>query len=209
MAWFPAVQAFDEAILRIAHGHPRAAIPLFHFFTVVGGGWPLLLLAPLIARRATRTTALWLLFAVVLTSASVSTIKEIVGRVRPCDALDWCAAIAVPSPGGHSFPSGHAAGSFAFAAFAAVRMPRWAAPALIYAAIVAWSRCVLGVHYPSDVLTGALLGSAIGITVARYAMTRARRLTAASEQRASAPVTSDQARATSPRQAGGGRAGAR
>ena len=98
VAWFPAVQAFDEAILRVAHGHPRAAIPLFHFFTVVGGGWPLLLLAPLIARRATRTTALWLLFAVVLTSATVSTVKEIVGRVRPCDALDWCAAIAVPSP---------------------------------------------------------------------------------------------------------------
>jgi undecaprenyl-diphosphatase len=205
VAWFPAVQAFDEAILRVAHGHPRAAIPLFHFFTVVGGGWPMLLLVPLIARRATRTTALWLLFAVVLTSATVSTVKEIVGRVRPCDALDWCAAISVPSPGGHSFPSGHAAGSFAFAAFAAVRTPRWAAPALIYAAIVAWSRCVLGVHYPSDVLTGALLGTAIGVAVARYAMTRARRLTAAqpaaasaqpgaaSEQPAAAPVTSDQA----------------
>ncbi len=187
-AWFPAVQAFDEAILRVAHGHPQAAIPLFHFFTVVGGGWPLLLLAPLIARRATRTTALWLLFAVVLTSSTVSVVKEIVGRVRPCDALTWCGAITIPSPGGHSFPSGHAAGSFAFAAFASIRVPRWAAPALIYAAIVAWSRCVLGVHYPSDVLTGALLGSAIGVAVARYSMTRVRR-----QGEASAPVTSDQA----------------
>jgi membrane-associated phospholipid phosphatase len=79
-------------------------------------------------------------------------------------------------------------------------MPRWAAPALLYAAIVAWSRCVLGVHYPSDVLTGALLGTAIGVAVARYAMTRARRVTAAgeqaasaSEQSAAASVTSDQA----------------
>ncbi len=59
---------------------------------------------------------------------------------------------------------------------------------LIYAIIVAWSRCVLGVHYPSDVLMGALLGSAIGVVVARYSMTRARR-----QAEASAPVTSDQA----------------
>jgi undecaprenyl-diphosphatase len=168
--WFPAVQALDEAILRVARGQPRAAIPIFHFFTVVGGGWPLLLLIPLVVKRATRAAALWLLFAVVITSGSVSVIKEIIGRVRPCDALDWCTPISVPSPGGHSFPSGHAAGSFAFAAFAAVRTPRWAAPTLIYAAIVAWSRCVLGVHYPSDVFTGAVLGSCIGVAVARYSM---------------------------------------
>jgi undecaprenyl-diphosphatase len=169
-AWFPAVQALDEAILRVARGQPRAAIPIFHFFTVVGGGWPLLLLIPLTIKRATRASALWLLLAVVLASSTTSVIKEIVGRVRPCDALAWCTAIGVPSPGGHSFPSGHASGSFAFAAFAAVRTPRWAAPALIYATIVAWSRCVLGVHYPSDVLAGALLGATIGVVAGRYAM---------------------------------------
>jgi len=170
MAWFPAAQAFDEAILRVAHGQPRVAVPLFHFFTIVGGGWALLLLIPLLIQRATRAVSLWLLTAVVLSSGAVSLIKQIVGRVRPCDALTWCAAIDIPSPGGHSFPSGHAAGSFAFAAFAAVRVPRWGAAALIYAMIVAWSRCVLGVHYPSDVLVGSLLGSAIGVAVARWSM---------------------------------------
>lgn len=138
--------------------------------TVVGGGWAMVLLIPLLIQRATRAASLWLLCAVVLTSGTVSLLKEIVGRERPCDALGWCAAIAVASPGGHSFPSGHAAGSFAFAAFAAVRTPRWAAPALIYAAIVAWSRCALGVHYPSDVLMGSLLGAAIGASVARWSL---------------------------------------
>jgi membrane-associated phospholipid phosphatase len=66
-----------------------------------------------------------------------------------------------------------------------VRVPRWSAPALIYAAIVAWSRCVLGVHYPSDVLIGSLLGAAIGVAVARWSM----------RQRGAAllPIRSDQA----------------
>jgi undecaprenyl-diphosphatase len=169
-AWFPAAQAFDEAILRVAHGQPPVAIPLFHLFTFIGGGWSLLLLIPLLIQRATRAASLWLITAVVLSSGATSLIKGLVGRVRPCDALAWCGAINIPSPGGHSFPSGHAAGSFAFAAFVAVRVPRWSAPALIYAAIVAWSRCVLGVHYPSDVLIGSLLGSAIGVAVARWSM---------------------------------------
>ncbi len=185
MAWFPEAQAFDEAILRVAHGQPPAAIPLFHFFTLVGGGWSMLLLLPLLIQRATRTASLWLLSAVVLSSGATSLLKELVGRVRPCDALAWCAAIDIPSPGGHSFPSGHAAGSFAFAAFAAVRVPRWSGPALIYAMLVAWSRCVLGVHYPSDVLIGALLGSAIGAAVACWSMRP--RVAAA------LPITSDQA----------------
>jgi undecaprenyl-diphosphatase len=92
--------------------------------------------------------------------------------VRPCDALGWCAPLAVASPGGGSFPSGHAAGSFAFAAFVAVRAPRWAAPAFVWAALVACSRCVLGVHYPSDVLAGALLGGAVGAIFARESLRR-------------------------------------
>ena len=57
------------------------------------------------------------------------------------DALGWCSAIEIVSPGGHSFPSGHAAGSFAFAGFVSVRVPRWTLVAGIYAAIVAWSSC--------------------------------------------------------------------
>src|SRR6185312_90854 len=112
------------------------------------------------------------LAAIVAQSALVSLIKATVGRVRPCDALAWCPPLGVPSPGGHSFPSGHAAGSFAFAAFVALRAPRWAVPAILWAVLVAWSRVVLGVHYPSDVLAGALLGTAVGIGFARASLRR-------------------------------------
>lgn len=159
-------QALDETILRAARGAPGWAVPIFHGLTVVGAGWGLLALVPFLARRTTRFAATWALGACVATSGLVSLLKLIVGRARPCDALAWCAPIAVASPGGGSFPSGHAAGSFAVAAFAAWQSPKLAAVMLPYAVGVAWSRCVLGVHYPSDVLAGALLGAAVGTAFA-------------------------------------------
>jgi undecaprenyl-diphosphatase len=161
------VQDFDVSVLHFAWGKPAWAVPIFYVFTTLGGGWPLLCLLPYAVQRRTRATSLWLTGAVLLTSCVVNLMKEIVGRARPCDAVGWCSAIDIASPGGHSFPSGHAAGSFAFAGFVAVRVPRWTLVAGIYAAIVAWSRCALGVHYPSDVLTGAVLGMTIGIVVGR------------------------------------------
>ncbi len=161
------VQNFDDSVLHFTWGKPAWAIPIFHAFTVIGGGWPLLWLLPFVLERRTRAVALWLAGAVLLTSSTVNFIKELVGRVRPCDVLGWCSAIEIASPGGHSFPSGHAAGSFAFAGFVSVRVPRWTLLTGIYAAIVAWSRCALGVHYPSDVLAGAVLGTMIGVVVGR------------------------------------------
>ena len=167
VAWPSAIQVLDEGVLASAHGAPAALVPLFFVFTVIGAGWGLAALVPFAARQATRAATAWLFAAIVATSGAVSLLKALFGRVRPCDALAWCAPIHVTSPGGGSFPSGHAAGSFAFAAFVALRAPRWAAPALVYAALVAWSRCVLGVHYPSDVAAGALLGATIGVVFAR------------------------------------------
>lgn len=161
------VQSFDESVLRATFGKPAWATPIFVVFTTVGAGWPLLWLVPFLFKRSTRATALWLTGAVLLTSSTVNVIKEIVGRARPCDAMGWCTALQIASPGGHSFPSGHAAGSFAFAGFVSVRVPQWTLVAGIYAAIVAWSRCALGVHYPSDVLAGAVLGTMIGVAVGR------------------------------------------
>lgn len=171
---FPApLQALDERLLLSVHGAPAALVPLFTVATVIGGGWGLFALVPFAAREATRRATLWLFAAVAATSGLVSLIKMIVGRARPCDALGWCDPLTTVPPHSASFPSGHAAGSFAFAAFVSLIAPRWAAPALAWAVIVAASRCVLGVHYPSDVIAGALLGSAVGAIFARLAERRA------------------------------------
>jgi undecaprenyl-diphosphatase len=162
----------DEATLRAAYGTPAWAVPIFFVFTVIGGGWGLIALVPFALRRSTRLATLWLFAGLAVTSGVVSLLKALVGRVRPCDALPWCAPLSIQSPGGPSFPSGHAAGSFAFAVFVTHHAPRLWPLLLLYAAVVSFSRCVLGVHYPSDVLFGALLGAALGAVFARAAMKR-------------------------------------
>jgi undecaprenyl-diphosphatase len=62
-----------------------------------------------------------------------------------------------------SFPSGHATTAFAAAVLLAIWYPRWSGAFLGLAMLVALSRIVLGSHFPSDVLAGALLGSAVSL----------------------------------------------
>ncbi len=64
-----------------------------------------------------------------------------------------------------SFPSGHAASGFAFAEAVGEVAPAIAMPLRLLAALVAYSRVHTGVHYPGDVIAGALIGSSIGEAV--------------------------------------------
>lgn len=66
----------------------------------------------------------------------------------------------VPMPISTSFPSGHAAAAFAFATGVGAVMPNAAIPLRVLAALVAYSRLHTGVHYPGDVIGGALMGTA-------------------------------------------------
>nr|WP_228517557.1 phosphatase PAP2 family protein [Aliidiomarina indica] len=64
-----------------------------------------------------------------------------------------------------SFPSGHATAAFLFAALVIASFPVWAPLFYGWATLVAISRVALGVHYPSDVIAGAILGTAIAALV--------------------------------------------
>jgi undecaprenyl-diphosphatase len=65
-------------------------------------------------------------------------------------------------PTSTSFPSGHSASGFAFAAGAAEAMPQLGIPLRALATAVAYSRVHSGVHYPGDVVVGSLVGMAVG-----------------------------------------------
>jgi membrane-associated phospholipid phosphatase len=71
----------------------------------------------------------------------------------------------VPMPHSASFPSGHTASGFAFAAAVAKILPAAAAPLRTLAAAVGYSRVHTGVHYPGDVVIGGMIGAAVGEAV--------------------------------------------
>ncbi|MFM7671093.1 MAG: phosphatase PAP2 family protein [Bacteroidota bacterium] len=86
--------------------------------------------------------------------------KAAVNRARPAAADPTL--VALEDVRIHSFPSGHTSSAFALATSISMDHPQLyvVAPAFVYASLVGYSRCYLGVHYPSDVLAGAALGSA-------------------------------------------------
>lgn len=101
---------------------------------------------------------------------SVIGIKLLVRRQRPYAALPEIISRSGEherAPQRFSFPSGHSATAFALAVSWSMRYPDWyvVAPSLLWASSVGLSRVWLGVHYPSDVLVGALLGSGIAFGI--------------------------------------------
>jgi undecaprenyl-diphosphatase len=99
--------------------------------------------------------------AVVVANLVTSGLKLAIPRERP----DVDVLVARPST--HSFPSGHAASSFACATVIGAAVPRLRPWLYVLAALVAWSRVYVGVHFPLDVLAGAVLGLGLGFLVLR------------------------------------------
>ena len=93
-------------------------------------------------------------------------LKPLVGRIRPF-AVNTAVELLVNAPLDASFPSGHTAASFA-AVFAlkAAGSPLWK-PALAVAVVIAFSRLYLYVHFPTDVIAGAVIGIAAGALACR------------------------------------------
>lgn len=100
----------------------------------------------------------------------VFALKNVIQRPRPYASLSTIAPRSVRHDDTfdpYSFPSGHAAVSFALATSASLSFPEWyvIAPSALWATAVAVSRPWLGVHYPTDIAIGAALGAGIAVGV--------------------------------------------
>ncbi|HJA35097.1 MAG TPA: phosphatase PAP2 family protein [Firmicutes bacterium] len=141
----------------------------FPLFTRLGDhGWFYILVAALLllipkTRRAGLTMAIALIFCLVCGNLLL---KPLVARVRPYDANGFT-GLLVPPLSDFSFPSGHTFGAFAVAVSLLYHYKRAGIAACAAAALMAFSRLYLYVHYPSDVLGGILLGSAAAFVAHR------------------------------------------
>lgn len=91
-------------------------------------------------------------------------LKNLVQRSRPC-WLDDSIKLLIANPKDYSFPSGHTLASFEAAVTIFLCNKKWGIPALITATLIGISRLYLFVHFPTDVLGGAILGSTIAVLV--------------------------------------------
>jgi undecaprenyl-diphosphatase len=117
----------------------------------------------LTAGPAGRRAAVAGLASVSVTSGVVNLVIKPLGRRRRPDRT----AVKVPvqrhvaMPASRSFPSGHSAAAVAFASGASHALPAAGLPLHLLAAVVSYSRIHTGVHFPGDVVAGALIGSAV------------------------------------------------
>lgn len=173
------MQTLEFSLLDWMQAHLRcgfldAVMPLASRLCDHGEVWILLAVILLAIRRTRRQGAAVSCGLVLDLVACNLLLKPLFGRVRPF-AFRPAVTLLVGPPLDASFPSGHTAASFA-AVFAlkASGSPLWK-PALALALVIAFSRLYLYVHWPSDVLGGALLGSAAGWMGAKLAEAVTRR----------------------------------
>jgi undecaprenyl-diphosphatase len=144
--------------------YERAAEPLFALGLVL-----LLVLGGKRGERRRAAVAAGASAALALALAQV--VARLVDRPRPF-AVDRAVHLFAPHAADPGFPSDHATAAFAIATALFLRDRRLGIAALIAAAVLAAGRVAIGVHYPSDVIAGALLGSACALALYRLGAAR-------------------------------------
>ena len=89
-------------------------------------------------------------------------LKPVIGRIRPYD-FDTSLKIIIPMLSDASFPSGHTLAAFAFASSASIHLRKYRLVFFAAATLMGISRIYLCVHYPTDVIAGAVIGYGFGI----------------------------------------------
>lgn len=159
---------FDFPILYFIQEHLTAPLidNIMIFVSKIGEGgmvWIASALIMLLFKRTSKCGLLMLLSMLICFITGELIIKNIVCRIRPC-YIDTAMELLVSRPDSYSFPSGHTASSFTAASIIFYFFRKSGVFALLFAALMAFSRMYLFVHFPTDILGGFLLGI-IGATL--------------------------------------------
>lgn len=156
----------DGNILLFTQDYIRNPIltPIFKVITTLGDGGMIWIFLTLLMLCIPKTRKVGYMSAVALIGSLLINniiLKNLVARIRPYEVIEGLTCL-VRKPRDYSFPSGHTTTSFAAAWVMFRRLPkRYGVSALVLAILISLSRLYVGVHYPSDVLFGALDGIAI------------------------------------------------
>ena len=162
------IQAIDDAILQFIQQYCRTpfgdvVLPAITFLGNSGLIWiaAAILLFAFRKRKAGTAVVLALILSVVVGNWGI---KILIERPRPCD-VDPSVELLIPHPGEFSFPSGHTCASFSAAVAIFKALPRkFGIPAIVLATLISLSRLYVGVHYPTDIAAGLVIGILSGWT---------------------------------------------
>ena len=159
------LQHWDElACVRINRGtRQRTLVLALRGISWLGNGifWYALMLALLLAEsREAAMPVLHMVFVGAVCTCCYKMVKRTTVRSRPFEANPLVSANAAVLDR-FSFPSGHTLHAVAFTLVACAHYPRLSILLVPFTAVTAVSRVALGLHYPSDVIAGALLGALI------------------------------------------------
>lgn len=168
MKWLEHIQRYDEvSYLWLIHTlQRRPKVFIARIVSISGDGWMygvfcLMLYSQGHAQAGSLFSLLLLAYAVELPVYAV--LKNTLKRQRPCQRLKLGSIIQASDK--FSFPSGHTAGAFVFAVVGSHVLPAATPWFFAWASGIGLSRVALGVHYPTDIAAGALLGSSIAFAV--------------------------------------------
>ncbi len=174
------MQNLEFAILDWIQQHCRCGVldtlmPFFTWICAHGEIW-ILLAAVLLCTKKERHTGAAVAAALILDLLVCNVLlKPLVARPRPC-TLNGALQLLMAAPSDYSFPSGHAAASFAAVGALRASKSRLWIPAFVLAVVICFSRLYLYHHWPSDVLAGAVLGTVLGYAGQQLSAAAARRL---------------------------------
>jgi undecaprenyl-diphosphatase len=135
----------------------RYLVFVFAFIVAILGFWR--------KRRHLRKIVYEATWAALIALVTATVSGQFVGRIRPY-LVDASVQALIPPPlTMYSFPSGHTATAFAAAVVLVYGSPGIGLLALLAATLIGFGRMATGVHYPTDVIAGALLGSIVGVIV--------------------------------------------